>query len=903
VYASDTVLRHSRVQFATTELEPFMVKGKAAPVTANLVGPMTTSAAQGRVSAFPLVGRDGELAALEGLLTRASAGRGACAEIVGPPGIGKSRLIEALEDRAPGIRVLRVVCDEYRSTIPYASARTLIRQSLGVDPDADQALVGDRLTAEVGRSAPALTPWLPLLATVAAAEVPATPESTALDGRFRNERLEATFVEFLSVLLPYPALLVFDDVQWMDDSSSSLLRRLISKLWSQSWLLVAGRRPQPGGLPLDDLEGPIRLDLQPLSDDAVSQLVRAVTATRPLAPHQRAAISGRSGGNPLFLLELLQTGQQSGSDTALPDSVEALLASQVDRLSPPDRHLLRVASVLGMQVDLEVLADMLDGQHAARRLAALDDFFSPDTPGALRFRHTMLRDAAYEGLPYARRRELHAKAGEVLERLAGHRAAEIAGLLALHFGNAAQHRSAWRYSRLAGDQAKSVYANVEAASFFEQALSAARDLGDVAPAELLQVAEALGDARSRLGEFSGAAVAYRTARRWATLPVERARLLHKVALTTDRAGNYALTLRMLTLAERSLEALDDSTTPRLRAEIRALYGLVRHRQGRGPDAVRLLKDAVSLAEQARASEVLATALLYLDIAELTVGLGDDSRHAQRALELLREMGDQPWLEARALNQLGIRAYFAGNWSEAVEYYTQSRDACVRAGDEWTAAVTAGNIAEVLSDQGHLDQAEAILEDALRTYQAAGTPTFIGYGTMLMGRLLTRRGDFARARPLLQEARDLAAAEGETMQLLQAESAVAECELMAGDPTSAGELAQRVLQRAGGIPGGAMVEPALERVLGLAQAVGSGDATEAQGHLRKSVEASRTRGAKYDLAMSLRSLGELRPDAISAEEADEASRLFEQLGLVRAVAIPPRPAPSQLLFDQQMTLSG
>lgn len=879
LYASDGVLRHSRIRFSASKLEPFLVKGKAVPVEAHLVEAVTTASVPDQRASGVLVGREREFKVLEEALGSARRGRGSWAEIVGPPGIGKSRLIEAVRERAVGMRLITVVCDEYRETIPFATARNLLRQSLAVDADADAGAVGDKLTAAVMAWAPNLAPWLPLLADVSGAAVAATPETTALDRRFRNERLESTFVDLLSLSLPDPTLLVFDDAQWMDESSASLLRALAAKVDSRPWLLVTGRRPQPGGLAVDDLESRVRRELQPLSEEAVAQLLRAVTSERPLAPHQRAAISTRSGGNPLFLLELVQAGQQAGFDTALPDSVESLLASQVDRLSPPDRHLLRVASVLGMQVDLAVLAEMLEGQHAARRLAALDDFFSPDSPGALRFRHTMLRDAAYEGLPYSRRRELHAKAGAVLERMAGRHAGETAGLLALHFGNAAQHRSSWHYARLAGEHARSIFAHVEAARFFEQALTAARALRDVSASDLMEVAESLGDARSRLGEFASAASAYRTAQRWATTAPARARLLHKVALTTDRAGDYQLTLRTLTRAERSLGVLDDPNARRLRAEVRALYGLVRHRQGRGLDAVGLLQDAVALAEQAEAAEVLATALIYLDIAELTVGHGDTGHHAQRALGILGELGNQPWLEARALNQLGIRAYFAGNWSEAVAYYTQSRDACLRAGDEWTAAVTAGNIAEVLSDQGHLEQAEAILEDALRTYQAARTPTFIGYGTMLMGRLLTRRGDFARAVPLLEEARQLAAAGKEATQLLQAETALAEHHLLAGSPAAAVELAERALGRAASVPGGAMVEPSLERIVGMALMNMGQDPLAARRHILRAVESSRAKGARYDLAMSLEMLAHTWPDALGPSDREELPALTSQLGLV------------------------
>jgi class 3 adenylate cyclase/predicted ATPase len=887
LFASDAVLRRSRVGMAAEALEPFLVKGKLQPVHAHRVGAVQTQtragAAAGATDDRPaLVGRDVELELLTGHLDAAFAGRGTCVELVGAPGIGKSRLVQELQARAAAGRVLTAVCHEYQSVIPYASMRVIVRQCLGTDPDAGPISTGHALAAEVARLAPHLAPWLPLLASVAGADVEPTPESSALDERFRRARLEEALLELLAAALPGPTLVVFEDAQWIDDASAALVRHLAGSLSAKPWLALVARRSAGHGLSLDDLPGAVRVELQPLTQDAVARLLRLAAAGRPLAPHLRDELSGRSGGNPLFLLELLDAGLQSGFSSTLPDSVEGVFAAQIDRLAPADRRLLRVASVLGVQVPVPLLAEMVADVFDPAPL--LGDFLAPDGPGVLRFRHNILRDAAYEGLPYARRRELHARAAKVLERQAESRSADIAGLLAVHFGHAGDHAAAWKYARVAGERAQAVHASVEAATFFDQALQAARGLAGVPSADLLDVAEALGDARSRLGQFADAEATYRGARRWAPSAFERARLQYKAALATDRAGNYPKTLRMLTLADRSLGSGDPPPPAlRLRAEVRAQYGLVRHRQGRGHDAVRLLQQAVELAGAADAPDVLATALLYLDIAELTAGFAGDGSHARRALEIQRGLGDHPWLEARALNQLGIRAYFAGRWSESVSCYADSRAACERAGDRWTAAVESANIAEVLADQGHLAEAEPVLDEALETYRAAGTPTFVADGTRILGRLASRRGDPALSRQLLAEARAIYEADGESLQVVLTDAILAECLLRAGEPHAAAELAERVLATSAGHPGRHLVAPLAQRVLGVAlraQALGS-DSARARDALRDSIELARRHDARYELAMSLQAVGDLWPGELDGAELAERDALFAELGVIQA----------------------
>ena len=893
IYVSDVVLRRSRTLFSSEELEPFQVKGKSAPVLAHRLGRASAGrhrperasparvAAPGGVASRPLLGREKELAFLEEKLRSAGRGQGTCVQLEGPPGIGKSRLTDEVLSRASDFDLFTVVCDEYQSSVPYAPLRVLGRQCLGIQADSAPGLAGAALAKVVAERVPGLLPWLPLLAGVIGADVPPTLEASALDERFRRPRLEETFIELLRALLRAPTLMVVDDVHYMDDASVDLLRRLVGSLGSLPWLLVTSRCQQPGGLCFDEASGVARLELGPLRDEAISQLLRAASGARPFAPHRGEAVAARSGGNPLFLLELVANDLGTGAEAPLPDTIEVVLAAQIDRLSPPERRLLRAAAVLGMQVPVPVLAEMVGEALTGAELGGLGEFLVSEGPGEMRFRHSTLREAAYEGLSYSRRRELHAKAGQVLENQAGDGAPEIAGLLAVHFGHAGQHRAAWRYARTAGERAWGVYANAEAATFFEQALAAGRSLRDVAACELVAVAESLGDARSRLGEFSSAENTYRLARKWATTPVQRSRLHYKMALTADRAGHYPAALRMLSVAGRALSRPTEPGLARLLAEIRAQQGLVRLRQGRGHEAVRWLEQAAELAQSAGAREVEASILLQLDYAQLSVGGGGDGEQARLALEILREVGRQPWLEGRALNVLGIRAYFAGQWSEAATYYAEARSAVERAGDRWGAAIYSGNVAEILSDQGHLAEAEDVLTAVLPVYRAAGTPSFIAFGTLLLGRLAARRGQPERARSLLEEAARRYSSDGEALRVVHAKALLAEASLLAGAPHDAVDQASRVINEANKLSGRDVVVPLLLRVRGVGEALSGTDGGLGQQHVEHSAEVARARNAPYELALSLQAMADLWPASVPDGLQAEKDALFEQLGVLPA----------------------
>ena len=509
ILSTDIVLERSRTVFETTPIEPFAAKGKAEPVKASLVG-LIAGRREHRIAETPFVGRARELQAIGSVLDEVRSGTAWIIEIAGPSGIGKTRLIrEALAAGAPGLRVFRVTCEEYESSTPYHAARDLLRDLFGLAPEAAPADAELALRAAVAEADPELVPWIPLLGILLGLDLSPTPETEAIDERFLRETLADVTSRFLaSRLEAEPFALVVEDAQFMDDSSSDLLLRVAKAGESLPHALVIART-KVEGLWTDVEDEHVRFlafDLLPLSERDAAEIVEIATDEQPFRPHEVEELARRSGGSPLFLVELLNVARSAGTTDELPDSVEAVVTADIDRLSAADRIVLRYASVLGVAFEDDLLAatlvdEVTPDEALWGRLRGLVD---RDADGRLRFRNTLVHAVAYEGLPFRRRRELHGRAGLALESRPDGDPADEAGVLAAHFFHAGDRERAWRYSRLAGDRAKGIYANVDAASFYTRALDTARRFRGAAGSDVAVVAESLGDVRYRLGEFEAA---------------------------------------------------------------------------------------------------------------------------------------------------------------------------------------------------------------------------------------------------------------------------------------------------------------------------------------------------------------------------------------------------------------
>jgi class 3 adenylate cyclase/tetratricopeptide (TPR) repeat protein len=889
--ATQAVVSRARTPFRITALEPFMVKGKSQPVLAFDVGPVATAASRARTRAGrpsgPLVGREHELSVLGDALAAVRSRQGRVVELVGEPGHGKSRLVAEVLDRAPDLDVFSAACQLYEQQEPYSAFRVMIRGVLGLgEHDAPEPVI-ERLRTRIAANAPDLVPWLPLIGIVLDLPLPSTPETEALAEEFRRTKLQEVVLRFLEETLPTPTIFVFEDAHWMDDASTDLLRLVAREAVVRPWFLLITRRGDEGRFRAPLEPHITTLPIGPLDDVATAELARATTEDDPLRAHDLEVLVQRAGGNPLFLRELISAARDAGSVDDLPGTVEALVATEIDRLAPADRAVVRQAAVLGARFDLHTLEALYDEGTAPtpstwQRLEAL---IVQEDEVTFRFTHALLRDAAYEGLPYRRRRTLHGRAADAIASTGN--ADEHAEVLSLHYHHAGVYERSLRYSALAGDRALAKFALVESAAFYLRAIEAARR-ADAPAGDLARLCEALGDVQERIGRYGEANAAYRAARvAIAGDAIAEARLLLKQAWIPERAGRYADALRWIRRGQHALEGVQGSDSMRLRAQLSVWYAAVRQGQGRNSEAIRWCRQAIEQAEASDEWDALAHAYFILDWAYVGLGRYDDATHSVLALEIYERLGNLG-RQATIWNNLGAFAYWGGRWDEALQLYEKGREARRRLGDVVDAAMGTNNIGEILSDQGRLEEAEALFREALRVWKAAKFTQGVAFALSNLGRVASRSGRYSEADGFFAAARDEFVRIGAEGEVLEVDTRIAESYVLQGRFDEALDLTEDTLRRARLSDGVSSSEPALLRIRGCAL-LRAGDLESAAVTLVQSLDAARRRESDYDRALALWALEELsRIDGQEPILSDsEAQAILARLGVVR---LPPLLAP-------------
>lgn len=891
VLAAAEVLDCSATLFEVKALEPFVVKGKARPIEAYSVGAIRGWRKAYLGGQLPLVGREQEMEAVLSACRSARRGEGSFLEVTGEAGIGKTRLVDEVRTHGEGMAWLSVACEQYESSTPYFAFRRLLRALVGIGPEEDGRRAGQRLRRRLEADAPELLPWLPLLAIPMDLTVPSARESNRLEPAFGKAKPHQAVAGLLTRLLRQPTLLVFEDVHWMDEASSDLLRHLHGEVAARPWLICVTRRPQDTGFSPAAGLPKLTVQIGPLAAEAATAVASAATEDVLLPLHAIAAIAKRAGGNPLYLQELVAACRTAEGLEALPASIEAVITSRIDELAPPDRTLLRYAAVIGPSFSLHLLNRILPGDAldigGTTICSRLSEFIDTEPPGSFRFRHALFRDVAYESLPYRRRRDLHQRVGEELERDKGDEQAE---LLSLHFHRAQSYEKAWRYSLIAGDRARAKFANVAAADFYRRALDAARQLAGIDPAELSRASEALGDVCELAGLYADAARAYRSARTFArSEPPAACRLLRKEGVLRERAGQYTQALRWY---GRALQRLDATGLAEHKKENRVQLGLayagVRFRQGHYSECARWCQEILPDAEAIGDKASVAHAYYLLDHAYSFLGSSGSRRYRALALPIYEELADLVG-QANVLNNLGIQAYYEGKWDESLALYQRSKDARERAGDVVGAATATNNIGEVLSDQGRLAEAEALFREALRVWRAARYPRGVALAKSNLGRAAARGGRLDEASGLLEEAlcgfREIRA----KSDVLETEARIAENLVLGGRHAAALRRATDTLQRAAEMDGTTVLQAMLQRLRGLAL-LQADDPDGAQRCLDDSLRLGRSVGAEYEVALTLEALAQWARRVGPGSPGDllrDARSILKRLGVV---STPQNPLP-------------
>ncbi|HEU5111936.1 MAG TPA: AAA family ATPase, partial [Acidimicrobiia bacterium] len=575
IYATNEVVAGSRTTFAVDHLEPFLVKGKKLPVTALSVGDPHGTKSQREAGGLPLIGRDRELALLNSAWEKARAGNGQMVELAADQGMGKSRLLDEFLLASQPERVVRAECRLYQSATSYFPFRELLGEAWslgGLGPEAAEKALAEL----VDTVAPELRPWLSLIGLPLGLEIADSVEASQLEDQFRPARTIAAVGALLEATITDPVMFVVEDTHWMDEPSRGLLAGLVSGLERDPWMFVLTRSLGEQGFVAPAMQSVTRIELHPLGLDEAKNLIFSATEDAPISQEQVELLARQADGNPLFLIELLQALRHTGSLEEIPQSVEAMIATRIDTLPQIDRNVLRRLSVLGTGFRLETVSAVLgeegespqDHSHSVERLSG---FVSIDESGWVEFHHSLIRDVAYDGLPFRTRERLHERVGDATFAGCRGRPEEFAEILSFHYFHAKRWSRTWRFSRMAGERAREIYANHEAADFYERALSAARHLDWVTPADRAEVLTALAGVLYEAGLFDEAIASLREATRVIDHDlVARADLHRLLARAYQKLGKHSLGLRETAIGLNVLAPSDQVDARRARARLKAL---------------------------------------------------------------------------------------------------------------------------------------------------------------------------------------------------------------------------------------------------------------------------------------------------------------------------------------------
>ena len=864
VYATRDVLRHARGRFRESEVGPFTVKGKARPVHAWDVGPPTRSAADHAARPeLPLVGRRRELDQLGSAVAGARRGAGSMIELVGETGSGKSRLLTEVRKLGDGMTVLRSTCEVVTRETPYFPWRELLRQLLGAGWDDPEQHVRERLEDEIRAGQPDLMPWLPLIAIVVDVEVPSTVEVDQLAAEARAGKLREVVLRFLGRALVVPTIVELEHAHLMDAASAALFDALAGELESSSWLVLMTRQDAPDG-PSPDAPR-VRIELGALSHEDALALAHATPEAAQVPPHVLELAVERSGGSPEFLLDLLAAAA-AGDRDELPENVGAATMARIDALDPRDGAVVRRAAVLGINFHPRRLADVLAVDMPLPEDGfwdRLSGVFARETDGHVRFKRPAIQEVAYSSLPFKLRRELHMAVGLRLEHDAGRELDAGPAILSHHFSLGGDYARAHRYAMAAASHATEAFSHADAARLYRRAIEAGRAEGVAADARSLADAwEQLGGALRNVGEPAAAAKALTEARRLlGDDPIAQARLCQRHANIAGESGGSTAAVRWLSRAFRWLDSIEGPERVAWRARIRSDLGGLRNRQGRWKQAILECRRAIADAESVGELSALAHACYQLDWALVESGRPAEATHSWRALEIYEQLRD-PEQEFRVLNNLGGIAYWDDRWDDAVDLYRRASSCAERAGRPADAAFTDCNVGEILSDQGHLDEAETQLQRARRIWSGTGERQPAAYVNALLARLAVRRGQYTEGISLLEAAASELRSLGVDAYAELAQAWIAEAEAFGGDPFRALEIGSRELQA------NDRQRPLLTRMGGIALAR-LGQENAAMRELTHSLKAARDRGAEYDIAATIDAMAAIAgvtPDLL--KERDE-----------------------------------
>jgi Nif-specific regulatory protein len=708
-------------------------------------------AGRGELYAAPLIGRTAEVEQLGALIADARDGRGNGVILAGAEGMGKSRIIRdaTLRAQLDGARVFCGRCPVNRKTI-YAPFFDIFQQMVqAVNPEADVA-------EEIRR----------ILRPVAAAAGPETaPPQAGQKYRLFN-RLVQSLQDIYGFLIVgsenagSPLILIIEDLQWADPSSTELFAFLVGEAKLNKLLVIGTLTLETGGEAAIESSSPNLSFWEQSARDAAYPIIHVEALTEGLVREHLQSLLGtmtmpddlarwmfwESAGTPLNIRRIVDyliahgylkwqpSGWAADMDRIrtlrMPGGFSAILMERVETLAPAERGILEIASVYGESMELELLTRVsdLDAEttYAAVRALDKDRLVDESNDGrTIAFPQIHLRDAVYNAMPERRRIDLHLRIAEALETAANGGSTQLIGQVAYHFARANEIERGTRYSIEAGDLATRTLAHEEATEFYRVALEL-MDLGGVEEARKAKVRESLADAYYRRDDYRSAMHAYQfllksiQSRHPADTDaanLDVARVMKKIGKVLGRRGDLDAAMTYyhgaLAIYERMGQTVDVAETLNRMASL--------HRSRDDVDNAFIYADrARALLESMPPTAVFGYVKNMLGLIEFSRGNWQRSRAIFEEAAAVGDFLESDQLRKVASMNLANTLWKLGDWAPALHLYRGILERSEQEGDLWDLATAYSNVGVVEYGRGNFHAAAELFEKSVRIDEKIGS---------------------------------------------------------------------------------------------------------------------------------------------------------------------------------------
>ncbi len=750
--------------------------------------------------AAPLVGRESELELLQNTYDRAVRDRRAqLFTVFGEPGIGKSRLVREFVSSTDGATVLAGRCLPYGEGITYWPLAEMVKSAAGITDDDPLERAKEKLVDCCGDEA--IAELLGLASGVL----------ESLDGERSQQEIAWAVRQFAEELADVqPLMMIFEDIHWAEEPLLELIEQLASFVRDRPLMLICLARPELLDVRPTWGGGRLRattIEVEPLGAVDSRALADALLAEYELPFDVRESVLRRAEGNPLFVEETVRMlVEDDPGEAGIPDTLQALIAARIDRLRHESKVVLQRAAVIGRVFwvsAIEHLTPDTGGLEALLEDLLLRDFVANESRSSIsgerayRFKHVLIRDVAYGGLTKSARAELHARFAGWLQERTGE---ELLEIRAYHL-----------------DQAVTLLEELDGAAPAELASEAAAALEAAGRRALAR--ESYGAARNLLVRSAGLEPtlerrysAARAAWRLGDLPALSAEM-EDIAREAAESGNRRITIRALSaLAEARLhhgadptsarELIDAALTMAEEGDHEGRFGaqVVRSHAARWEGDARLAEEAAQEALAAaqaagrpdlEASAAIGLASLHIsryeyasadaliERAETLAGesgslvvranalaaradllrnqgeLDEAEQLYEQALGLVTESGGAV-LQGKLTNHLGMIAWSKRDLPRAERLLREASRTLSAVQDRGTLCESQRMLAEVLLEQGRVDEAERF---ALAARETVGPEDVSSRGTtrMALARVRAAQGRDTEAEKLFRDALDIVAA--------------------------------------------------------------------------------------------------------------------------------------------------